>query len=367
MHDVLIIGGGVIGLSLAWDLARHGRSVQVLDQQQPGREASWAGAGILPPASLEHAIHPYDQLRSLAIHLHPQWANELRRVTGIDNGYRVCGGIYLGRTPGEAAALAAWAAHQRDENIAVERLKPNQLAEIEPGLATQDQHTFAYYLPQEAQLRNPRHLAALLAACEKAGVEIVSNSAVTHHSISQEQFTEVQTAAGPKRARHYCFTAGAWTGQLLKQLALPIGILPIRGQMVMFKCESPPTTRIINDGPRYLVPRDDGRLLVGSTEEEVGFDKRTTDVALSELADLARLLVPALRDAPIEQTWAGLRPGSYDGLPYLGPLPGLKNGSIATGHFRSGLYLSTATAVVMSQFIRGETPQIDLAPFRVGR
>ena len=148
---------------------------------------------------------------------------------------------------------------------------------------------------------------------------------------------------------------------------MPIGIFPIRGQMVMFKCERPPITRIINDGPRYLVPRDDGRVLVGSTEEEVGFDKRTTDDALSELVDLARSLVPALREAPIEHTWAGLRPASFDGLPYLGPLPGLKNATIAAGHFRSGLYLSTATAVVLSQYLRGETPQIDLAPFRVGR
>ena len=137
--------------------------------------------------------------------------------------------------------------------------------------------------------------------------------------------------------------------------------------MVLFRCDQPPITRIVNEGSRYLVPREDGRVLAGSTEEEVGFDKRTTEEAIADLVGFARGLVPALRDAKIEQTWAGLRPASFDGLPYLGPLPGLKNAFIAAGHFRSGLFLSTATAVVMSQLMRGEKPQIDLAPFRVGR
>ena len=116
-----------------------------------------------------------------------------------------------------------------------------------------------------------------------------------------------------------------------------------------------------------LQPRDDGRVLAGSTEEEVGFDKRTTQEATAELAAFARDLVPALTSAPIEQTWAGLRPATFDGLPYLGPLPGLFNAFVAAGHFRSGLYLSPATAVVMSQLIRGERPEVDLDVFRVGR
>jgi glycine oxidase len=172
------------------------------------------------------------------------------------------------------------------------------------------------------------------------------------------------------RAGQVCFTAGAWTGQLLKRLGMDVGIMPIRGQMVLFRCESAtgaPIGRIINEGSRYLAPRDDGRVLAGSTEEEVGFDKRTTEEAIADLIAFARGIVPALRDAPIEQTWAGLRPGSFDGLPYLGRLPGLKNAFIAAGHFRSGLFLSTATAVVMSELMRGEQQQVDLSPFRVGR
>jgi glycine oxidase len=178
---------------------------------------------------------------------------------------------------------------------------------------------------------------------------------------------EIESSIGPLRARRYCFTAGAWTGKLLSRLEIPIAVLPLRGQMVMFRCPQSPIRHILNDGSRYIVPRDDGRVLAGSTEEEVGFDKRTTEEAIAELIEFARTLVPILANAPIEQTWAGLRPASFDGFPYLGPLPGLSNAYVAAGHFRSGIFLSPATAVVMSQLLRGEQPLIDLGPFRVGR
>jgi glycine oxidase len=397
MDDVLIIGGGVIGLSLAWDLATHGCSVRVIDQGEVGREASWAGAGVLPPGVMRADQHPHEQLRGLSYQLHAEWAERLKRVTGIDTGYRRCGGIYLARAPGEAAALAGWAAALREEGIEAVRLSARSLAEVEPGIQVPGERigitpsvlstqysvlstgaegrshpliSQAYLVPGEAQLRNPRHLKALVAACEQTGVKIIPHVAPSEFRIRENELTEVCTSTGSMRARQYCFTAGAWTGQLLARLGINTGILPIRGQIVLFRCKSAsggPITHIINEGSRYLVPRDDGRTLAGSTEEEVGFDKRTTDEAISELTEFARGLVPALREADVERTWAGLRPGSYDGLPYLGRLPGLKNAYVAAGHFRTGLFLSPATAVVMSQLLRGEKPGIDLAPFRVGR
>src|SRR5581483_4947551 len=134
MHDCLIIGGGVIGLSLAWDLAKHGRSVHVVDQAEPGREASWAGAGILPAAQRQTWQHSYEQLRGLACQLHPQWADELKSVTGIDTGFRRCGGLHLARTPGEAAALLAWARLMREEGVEADQIEVHEVAEIEPRL-----------------------------------------------------------------------------------------------------------------------------------------------------------------------------------------------------------------------------------------
>jgi glycine oxidase len=371
MHDVLIVGGGVIGLSLAWDLARHGQRVRVIDRGPPGREASWAGAGILPPANRAKAIHPYDQLCGLSAELHPAWAAELAARTGIDTGYRRCGGLYLARTPGEAASLAAWAADQAATGIAVRKIGPEELADVEPRLraagAQGSRPHEAYVLPDEAQVRNPRHLQALVAACELLGVEITPNVAAGDVVLQGNRVGGVAAAGGLLRASRYCFTAGAWTGQLLAKLGQPIAVLPIRGQMVLLRCESPPLRHIVNVGSRYIVPRDDGRVLVGSTEEEVGFDKRTTDEAIADLTALARELVPTLASAPLERAWAGLRPASFDGLPYLGPLPGLSNAFVAAGHFRSGLFLSPGTAVVMSQLLRDEAPGIDLTPFRVNR
>jgi glycine oxidase len=369
MADVLIIGGGVIGLSLAWELAQRGRRVRVIDRGQPGREASWAGAGILPPASRTGAIHPYDQLRGLASELHPLWAQRLRQASGIDTGYRRCGGLHLARTTGEAAALAAWAAGAGEEGIVAKRVPVDELPSLEPGLATQGPVPVrsAWLLPDEAQLRNPWHLRALAAACQRAGVEIRGGLEAAQLSIRGGNVELVVTPQEAFRADLYCFASGAWTGKLLAQLGMPLGILPIRGQMVLFRCPSPPIGRIINDGPRYLVPREDGRLLAGSTEEEAGFDKSTTEEGIGTLTAFARSLVPALAAAPIEQTWAGLRPGSFDGLPYMGPLPGLGNAFIAAGHFRSGLFLSPAVAVVMAELLCGERPRIDLAPFGVLR
>src|SRR5262249_34892770 len=150
-------------------------------------------------------------------------------------------------------------------------------------------------------------------------------------------------------------------------LGISTGIMPIRGQMVLFKCSTPQIRHIINEGPRYLVPREDGHVLVGSVEEEAGFDKRTTDTVIADLTQFAYGVAPTLRAATIESSWAGLRPGTFDGFPYLGAVPGLSNAFVAAGHFRSGLYLSTGTARLMAELMMGQTPDIDITPFRIAR
>jgi glycine oxidase len=366
MHDCLIIGGGVIGLSLAYDLASHACRVHVIDQAEMGREASWAGAGILPPANLETAHHAFEQLGGLASQLHPQWAAQLKQETGVDNGYWRCGGIYVARSAGEAAVLRGMIGALDEQRIGVQLLSAREAVELEPGLEG-GELVAACFLPDEAQLRNPRHLEALLVACKHRGVVLSEHVSAGRMIISSGKVVAVESNQGRLQAGSVCLTAGAWTYRLLKDLNIPTGIMPVRGQMVLFRCEQPPITHILNEGPRYLVPRRDGHLLVGSTEEEVGFDKSTTAEAIDELTRLAVALVPKLRTARVEKTWAGLRPGSFDGFPYLGQVPGLANAFVAAGHFRGGLWLSPATAVVMSRLIRGQDTGIDLSPFRVGR
>lgn len=366
MHDCLIVGGGVIGLSLAYELAASGRSVHVIDRGQPGQESSWAGAGILPPCLVHEQATAYERLAALSYELHPQWAMQLREETGIDNGYRRCGGVYLARDAADGTELTEAANEWRRRGLRVEDVSGPRLQAIEPALAPAAR---AFLLPDEAQLRNPRHLKALLAACLRRGVQVSAGVEAEDFIVAGRRVTGVRTVAGTLSAESVCICGGAWSRGLAARLKVEPApsVRPVRGQMVLLACDQPLLNRVINDGPRYLVPRSDGRVLVGSTEENAGFDKRTTGGAIEELLRFATQLAPALASARFERCWAGLRPGTADGLPYLGRLPGLDNAFIAAGHFRQGLYLSPATAVVMTQLILGQTPQIELAEFRVDR
>jgi glycine oxidase len=366
MADCLIVGGGVIGLSLAYELAGHGQSVQLIDAGQPGREASWAGAGILPPAS-SAVDDPLERLTAASNQLHREWSEDLRASTHVDNGFRRSGAIYLARTATEARSLVALVEQFQARQIAVQQLSAPGLCEAELALQPSGHVTVAYLVPDECQIRNPRHLKALLIACAGRGVEVTPGVVAEDFEIRGGRMRAVRTNRGPLRAESVCLTTGSWTAALARRLGTTPAIRPIRGQMVLLSLARPALSRIVNEGSRYLVPRDDGRLLAGSTEEDVGFDKSTTAGGIAGLLEFALSLVPDLDQAQVEHSWAGLRPATSDGLPYLGRVPGLENAFVAAGHFRGGLQLSTGTAVVMSQLIRGQEPLIDLTPFRLDR
>ncbi len=383
MEDCLIIGGGVIGLSIAYELSGHGLRVRLIDRQRPAAEASWAGAGILPPVGQRLPQAPLEQLAALSLRLHAEWAERLRAETGIDTEYRRCGGWLLSVAglsvafpPHEAQALERASTSQvtvAESNWDHFPYVPVMFPELEarePALADARRSgaiLAAAFAEDEAQLRNPRHLKALVAACRARGVTIEERVEVTGFWSSAGQVVGAQTSAGPRYAGSFCITAGPWSSRLAASLGLRISVRPIRGQMVLLRNPRPALEHIVNVGKRYLVPRLDGRVLVGSTEEDAGFDKRTTDEGIAELLRFAHTLMPAWRDAAVERTWAGLRPATPDETPYLGRAAALDNLFVAAGHFRSGIYLSPATAVVMSELIRGVRPSIDLAPFRVDR
>lgn len=366
MHDCLIIGGGVIGLSLAYELSGAGMKVCLVDRGSPGCETSWAAAGMLPPACSLEGQTPLDALACWSAKLHAGWSADLREVTGIDNGYRRSGALYVTRNDA-AANLLTRAAAWKSAHIRCERCDSDRLIEIEPELSRASHGAAAVLVPEECQIRSPRHLKALVSACLARGVEIKPGSAVADFEIRRGRIQAAHTPMGSMHAGQFCITSGCWSGPLAARLGMRLSIKPIRGQIVLLSCPRTPIRHIINEGPRYLVPRPDGRVLVGSTEEDVGFDRRTTAAAVSDLIHFAMDLVPALREAEVERAWAGLRPGTKDGLPYLGKLPDVENGFIAAGHYRNGMLLSTATAVVMSQLIRNEPPQLDLASFRPDR
>ncbi|HAN97092.1 MAG TPA: glycine oxidase ThiO [Planctomycetaceae bacterium] len=363
--DLIVIGGGVVGLSIAWEGARRGLKVRVLESGELGRAASWAGAGLLPPPPGPGAIHPLDALGRRAAELHPSWARELTAATGIDTGFRRCGGLYLADLPGEAASLAAIERTWLDEGWRIEPLSPDAVRRRHPEIAAAAGGADirrALFAPEESQLRNPRHLKALAEACRRAGVELHERAPVERLEADDVQATAIVDGERQRAAR-ICVAAGAWSKRLAEPLGLKVEVMPIRGQMLLYRFPEPPLRTIVNVGPRYLVPRDDGHLLVGSTEEEAGFDASTTAEGLAGLERFARRWLARLDDRPPIASWAGLRPGSVDGQPYVGPAPGLDRIWLATGHFRSGLTLSPATAELVIDLMTGTAPQVDPGPF----
>jgi len=367
--DTLIIGAGAIGLSVAYELAGRGEKVGIVERSDVGRESSWAGAGIVPPAPTDADASPAQQLAALSAKLHPEWHDRLKRETGVENGYRRCGALYLADDEVSERQLAEEAAQWRAAGIHHEAVDAARRAELEPALALEGVRS-AFHLPDEAQLRNPWHVRALEAACAARGVVTMVRAPVEEFVVRDDRLAEVRTPVGTFAADKFCLTAGAWSGELAAKLGMRPAVKPIRGQIVLLKPERPVVRGIVYAGKsfrHYFVARADGRVLVGSTEEDVGFDKRTTATVARELLDFALRLAPTLADAEIEQSWAGLRPFSADGLPYLGRAPNLKNFYVATGHYRWGLALSPATAVVMAQLMRGEPTTLDLTPFRLDR
>lgn len=374
----IIVGGGIIGLSIAYELAKRGRQVTVLEQDRFGRKASWAGAGILAPANAATAIHPKEQLEALSHQLHEQWSIELERLTGIDNGFRKCGGLYLARTAGEVAALTGMMFEWQERNIAFEPISETELFERLPSFArapvpqssiVSQKIRESIWAPGESQISNPHHLNALVAACRKLGVVMKEEIGVVKIETSNDRLDRVTASNESFAGKNYFFAAGPWTETLVKPTGVPLPMQPVRGQIVLYKASSARAGSwpIVNEGSRYLVPRRDGHVLAGATIEEVGFDSRTTEEGIVELRTWAESVSDELNDSTFLKSWAGLRPGTYDGFPYLGRLGDFENAFVATGHFKGGLELSTGTALVMADLVEGKTPAIDLSPFSASR
>jgi glycine oxidase len=361
--DVLIIGGGVIGLTTAWYLAGEGVKVTLVEKGEIGRQASWAGAGILPPVDLRHAHTAIDRLRAHSLKLHRNLSRELREATGIDNGYVVCGGVELPDPDQQDARLPTEEWH--GDGVEFERLDAARLARLVPDL-----HPCVaegVLIPGMAQLRNPWHLRALEAGCVALGVRRMPRTPVERLLHQGQRVVGVETAAGRLKAGRFLIAAGAWSAQLLQQTGWAPQLRPVRGQMALYNTGRPGVRPILLQGKRYLVPRTDGRLLAGSTEEEAGFDARPTDEGVAGLVAFATKLLPSLANTPLEGSWAGLRPASADGLPYLGRVPGWDNLHVAAGHFRAGLLLSPATGLSMAQSLLGRPTLVPLDEFRPDR
>ncbi len=368
--DVVVIGGGVVGCTTAYRLAQADLTVTVVERGACGREASWAGAGILVPGS-EARDDPLAAMRRASVARYPALAAELAERSGIDPQYIICGCLDLITDDNQDVAADREVAAAAGRTIAsgepaIERLTRDQVRELEPEITRRIRG--ALHVREVAQVRNPRLMAALHGACLQLGVRFREHTPVIDLVVEGSRVTGVLTTDGALSADRVVLAAGAWSSRIGRRLEGLIKVYPVRGQIVLLKMTPRPFTRVIEHGKCYLVCRVDGRILVGATEEhESGFDKRNTAGGVANLLALAERFVPTLKDATLIRSWAGLRPGTPDSKPYIGPVPGFEGLVAATGHFRSGLTLAPITADLITQLITGATPEFDLTPFLPGR
>lgn len=345
--DVLIVGGGAIGLLSAWELAQSGRRVTVLEQGRSARESSWAGGGILSP------IHPWrypEAVTALAAWGQARFRSvceELARETGIDAEW-TGGGMWV-LDPEDPLLAQAWA---RRWGYLLERVEPERFP---VGSMTSPVRT-ALWLPEVAQLRTPRFGKALRAYLPTLGVDCREETPVTALRAEAGRIRGVDTPQGVFAADQVVLAAGAWSGALARSLGLALDVRPVQGQMLLYRADPGLLDAVMLRGDRYLIPRRDGRILIGSTLDERGFDKQTTEEGREALHRAAAAMLPALADAPIEHHWAGLRPGQTGSVPWIGAHPRIRGLWVNTGHFRNGVVLSLASARLLADLMLERAP-----------
>ncbi len=352
--DFLILGGGVIGLSVAYHLVKQGASVTVLDAGEPG-QASSAAAGMLAPLAEAAEPGPFLDLALDSLRRYHAFVADLGDTGGQDVSIQGPGMLRVARTDAEEAALCRSLSWQSSLGLPLHRLAGAEARRMEPALAGDVQA--AVLSSSERHIEPRRLLAALTAACRRQGVEILPSRPVTGLETAEGRAHAV--LSGPIRHTFgtLVLAAGAWSRPLGQCLGFDVPVSPLRGQILALGPQSPaPFSHTIYTHGAYLVPRADGRIIAGATEERAGFAVATDDAAIAGLCAEASALVPTLAGWPLHSAWAGLRPVSADGLPLLGRVPGWDNVHVATGHGRNGILLTPITGALLADHLLHDAP-----------
>ncbi|AYC32347.1 glycine oxidase ThiO [Pseudomonas cavernae] len=363
MAKTLIVGGGVIGLLSAQLLAAQGEEVLLVERQQLGAESSWAGGGIVS------LLYPWRYSPAVCALAHwsqafyPAWGERLRDSTGIDPEVRATGLFWLDLED-EQQALD-WA---REQGRKLTPVNIEKVAQNVPALG--EGFRRALHMPGVANVRNPRLLRALRATlAESANVTVLENTEVSGFLLQAGCVLGVNTSHGElraeraERAERVVLASGAWSGELLTTLGLELPVEPIKGQMILYKCAEDYLSTMILARGRYAIPRKDGHILVGSTLEHAGFDKAPTNTALASLKASVQELLPALAGAEVVGHWAGLRPGSPEGIPFIGEVAEFPGLWLNCGHYRNGLLLAPASCQLLTDLMLGHTPIVEPTPY----
>jgi glycine oxidase len=358
-YDAVIAGGGVIGASIALELAGTGLHVALFDTNRPGKEASWASAGMISPAPDNLGSIPFVPISLASVALYPEFIRNVEELSGIDVGYRQDGAIDALLDGNVEEELSTVIALQHGVGLRAEALSAQQAREMEPALS--EAIEAAIFRPDEASLDNRAFTEAVLKAAQRNGAKIFAGNGAKAIWKENGRCKGLILQNGQVEAKSTIIAAGCFSAQI-EGVASYAPVFPTKGQMIALRCESVEIRHVLWLEHTYLVPRNDGRIIAGSTIERTGFDRNVKAGGIKKILSEVLQLAPGLEKAQIEETWAGLRPDSPDHLPILGPtdLDGLL---IATGHFRSGILLAPITARLMREWICSQTVSVDWERF----
>jgi glycine oxidase len=360
----VIIGAGVIGCALARLLAADGSRTLVIDRNPQGENASWAAAGMLAPLAEADEASAFLRLLQTGSRLFAPLAAELKAETGIDIAHRTEGTLFVALSADDEEELGVRYRWQSRAGLAVELMGGDDARTLEPALSPAvrcalrfgDDHQVDSRLLSRALMRSAAGAGAVIRTDEVHGI-ITVRGAVTGVELTSGEVIQ---------APRVVVAAGCWSGRL-RGLPRPLPVRPVHGQLLALQADRGTLSHVV-DSPRvYLVPRWDGRVIVGATTEETGFERMVTAAGLSGLRAAAVEAVPGLADAPLLESWSGLRPGTPDGLPILGPDPEVEGLFYATGHYRNGILLAPLTARLIFSSLRGRAPEVEIAPFAIDR
>jgi glycine oxidase len=360
-RDVLIVGGGVIGCSIALKLAEAGCKVTVIERGRIGCEASRAAAGMLSPQA--DSLQP-DEFFAFGIKsrsMYKDFVAHVQERSGVDPQLREEGALFVSIESLNDQA-DHWTSWQIEAGLKLEKITPDDLFKLEPAVTKAARR--AFFIPEDHQLDNRLLMDALSIAIKRAGVEVLEGVEVTSLLVKEKRAQGLVCGAQQMHAGTVLIAAGSWSGNLLEPVGVQAKIIPARGQMIAIRSSA--IRHVLHSSGVYLVPRNDGRLLIGATIEYAGFEKANTAKGLHSLLDAAITLAPEISQAEIVETWSGLRPDTIDHLPILGQT-GIENLWLATGHFRNGILLAPATAEFIARSILKGRDEDELKPFSARR